>query len=449
MKKIGLTVVVLVLILIIYYISTGSKQITQEIRKEVHKELVELQSSGFGVDEQNLSDNKEHIVITFKDTDKITQYLNKQGQSINRTDTEILKGMQIGLDIEYMPTAKNAMAMDIYPLKLPESFYQDITSKEDRELIAELEKMIKERIFLTHININKLLSGFDGYVKDIDRVFDNNKSKAHLVSRGLKFNGSIENEEIKNIHQKLDIMSFKIDKQLDINLSNLNSNIKTENRNFIYDYTIQSVDIKSDTEELLALSIDNIKGNSEDILKGELLNTSSKIEIQSIDLKENNKESILKDITIDSSLKNINKKAIEKLEEISSIDEIDDNTSNQIILLLKEIAKDDISLEIKEISVAKITNDGKTFNGFKINASAKIEKNFDWKKLDSDPFGIIEALNAKVHIEASNELVDIVSSNPQAMVMMMVIQPVEQNGTKNYDIEFKKGTLKINGKPFM
>jgi len=448
MKKIGLTLSALVLIFVIYYMSTGSKQITKEMREEVNKELIKLKSSGFEIDEQNLSDKKQHIVLTFKDTDKIVQYLKKQNQNISKRDIEMIKGMQMGVDIEYMPTAKDAVGLDIYPLKLPNSFYQDM-NEEDKKIISELEKMMKDKVFLTHININKLLSGFDGYVKDIDRTFDNNKSKAHIISKGFKFNGSIEDEIIEDIQQKIDIISFKIDKKLDINLSNLNSDIKTENKNFIYDYNIKSFNIKMDVEEALRLSANNIQGKSEDILKGELLNSSSKLKIKSVKLQENNKETILNNINIDSSLKNIDKQALEKLEQLSSIDEMDDNASNQIIQLIKEIAKNDIALDVPEISIEKITNEGKTFDGFKINAFAKLDKNFNWSKLDNDPFNLIEAINAKVHIEASNELVNIISTNPQAMVMMMIIQPVDKNGTKNYDIEFDKGSLKINGKPFM
>ena len=69
--------------------------------------------------------------------------------------------------------------------------------------------------------------------------------------------------------------------------------------------------------------------------------------------------------------------------------------------------------------------------------------------MDYNPLAVTNLINAKINIEASNELVTIISSDPRAMVMMMIMQPIDKNGKKYYDIEFSKGSLKINGKPFM
>jgi hypothetical protein len=164
---------------------------------------------------------------------------------------------------------------------------------------------------------------------------------------------------------------------------------------------------------------------------------------------QNGKKTILNTIIMDTRLNNINKRALEELENRSSKNMDNNSSMEQFIPLLKELFKDNISIDIPNISVAKITNNGKSFDGFKLKALVKAEKNFDWKSLDNNPLAVTNLINAKINIEASNELVTIISSDPRAMVMMMIMQPIDKNGKKYYDIEFSKGSLKINGKPFM
>jgi len=450
MKKIALALIALIVIFVIYYMTIGSKQLTGEIRQEVNRELLQLKQSGFIVDEQNLSKNKQKVILTFQDTNKITNYLNKQGQRLNTNDIEILQGMQVGMDIEYMPTAGDALAMDVYPIKLPTIFYQNI-KQEDKLVIRKIEKMIKDKLFLTHVNINKLLSNFDGYVKDIDIEFKDNGTTSHLVSKGFQFEGTIKDEKIEDVKQILETLSYQVDDQLDINISGLTTTIKNSDKKLYnnIEYGIKSFDIMNKIEEPFTLRVNNITGLSQDRLKGNLLNSISKVKVASINFSQNGKKTILNNITMDTLLNNINKKALEKLEKLSSQNMDNNSSMEQFIPLLKEILKDNISIDIPNISIAKITNNGKSFDGFKLKALVKVEKNFDWKSLDNNPLALTNLIDAKINIEASNELVTIISSDPRAMVMMMIMQPVDKNGKKYYDIEFSKGSLKINGKPFM
>ena len=442
MKKIALALISLIVISVIYYITIGSKQLTVEIQKEVNKELVQLKESGFDIKEQNLSDNKEKVILTFQDTDKITAFLNNQGQEINKKNLKILKDMQLGMDIEYNPTIGNAIAMDIYPIKFPTSFYQNLDKKDK----IELEKMIKEKLLFAHININKLISNFDGYLKDIDKEFKD-KENTHIIVKGFKFKGDIKDKKIKNIKQILDKFSFNIDNKLNINITDFVSNTKdidTEKYSNI-EYSMKSLDIINKTDSPFNIKANNIIGISKDTIKENLLNSKSQVKIDSIDFIQNSEKIILSSIIINTSIKNVNKKALEKLEKLSPTN----NSTKQIRPLLKEIFKEDISIDIPNISIGKITKDGKSFDGFKIRALVKAEKDFDWKSLDNNPLAVTKLFDAKVNIEASTELMSIISSNPQMMVMMMVIQPIDKNGKKYYDIEFNKGELKINGKPFM
>jgi Na+-transporting methylmalonyl-CoA/oxaloacetate decarboxylase gamma subunit len=449
MKKFGLAFVALVLVFVIYYMTTGSKQIRNEMKSEVNKNLIELKQYGFGVKEENLSKDKQHIVLTFQDADKISNYLTKQSKSkILNTDIEILKGMQLAIDIEYMPTAKDALSMDIYPIKLPNLFYQDITTNEEKELLKEFEKMVKDKVFLAHININKLLNSFDGYLKDIDRVikFSDTNESMHLLSKGFKFKGTLDNEKFNDLNQKLDIFSITMPNEFDINLSGFKYNVKNleDFSNQKIDYTIKSFTLIN--KPVIGIKMNGIVGYSKKELKGKFLNTSNNSKIDSVDLDNEGNKIRFEKVTLGSQIKNMNKEVFDKLEELSSKD--DSNNIQELLPLLKALIKDNILIEVPNISAQKIVINGNSFDGFKISAKLNADKNVNLQNINSID-SIINILNAKIDIEASNEFISYIATNPQMVIMMMVIQPIEKNGKKYFNIEFSKGSLKVNGKPLM
>ncbi|NEW61494.1 YdgA family protein [Sulfurovum sp. bin170] len=446
MKKIGLALIALVVIIGIYYTTLGSTQIVDEMKKEVNRELTEAKKSGFVIEDREIKENRERFIIDFNDTKKITNYLKEESRGISESDIELLKGLKVAVEIEYMPTTKDAIALDIYPVTLPEFIYLGLKGEDKK--IEEVNKMVKDRLLLVHVNINKLLSGFDGYMKDIDMSDDDGNFKM----KGFVFDGEIEDENIKNLNQKIQEMSYEVPSQLKMGLSNLKvfvSNPIDRNYNNNSNYTLESLKIKSENNESFSLAINNISGSSQDTQKGKLANGIADLNIVSIDYDANGDKTLLNNIKLDMKMNNIDMDAILELEEMLSNSAENNFSIEQMIPLIKKIVSDDISLDIPNISLDKITQNGKTFDGFKLQISTKVDKKFDWKLAESDPLAMTNIFDAKMNIEASNELVDIISSNPQAMMMMMVMQPVEKSGKKHYDIEFTKGSLKINGKPFM
>ncbi len=57
----------------------------------------------------------------------------------------------------------------------------------------------------------------------------------------------------------------------------------------------------------------------------------------------------------------------------------------------------------------------------------------------------VNTLIVNLNIEASNELVSFLSTNPNIMVLMMILTPVDKNGKKAYSIELINGEFKVNG----
>jgi len=441
-KKIVLAVVALVAIVWIYYLTVGSKQIVVEMKKEVNKEILTLKKSGFNVENREVKGNKEHLVIDFNNTKEIAKYVNSKSNDITDEDIALLKGLKVGLDIEYNPTAKNAMGIDIYPIKLPTIFYKNINS-EDKKVVETIEKMVKSKDFLVHININKLLLGFDGYVKDIDK---------ELKLKGFKFDGDIKGEEIRNVNQTIKEVSYTLPKEFKFEL--LNSKIFMSNPidksfNNVTKYSVKKIDIKGEGNDTTSIVLNSITGTSKDSKEDKLVDSVLKFNIASVDYVAEGTKNILKNIDTNIKIDNMNIEAFKELNKILSKNLEEKDSFAKMIPILKKIVSSDISIDIPNISIEEIIKDGKNIKGFKLKASTTVDKNFDFKQIENNPLAINSLFNAKVNIEASSEFISLISSDPRAMVMMMVLQPIDKNGKKYYDIEFSKGSLKINGKPFM
>jgi len=447
MKKTLLTLGAIILAGIFYYFTIGSKQITEEIKKEVNREIVSLKSNGFNIKTQKINNSKEHFEIDFNDTKMITEYLTQKG--IKNIDTELLeflKGMIIGVDIEYNPSPTKAVAMDIYPIKLPTLFYLSLQDKNDTKTQTQIDKILKNREFLTHIEINKLATAFDGYVKDI-----NIENELKVV--GFKFDGDLEKDTIKSINQTIEKMELDIpDENIYFGIFNFKANIKNPLKeiNSETEFALKNLKIKnSENGKMQTLNIKDVTGVSKDIqTKGALVNSISKTKIAEVDIIENQNYLLgLKGMDIDFEVKNLNLKVVQEFEKLSNSD--NSQSTQELIRVLKKLAEDNFKIEIPKFSISKIVYNKQEIEGFDLNASFFINKSSTNLANLQNPNEIINLLGAKLNIKASNELVSLISSNPQAMVLMMILQPIDKNGKKIYNIEFTQGTLKINGKPFL
>ncbi len=442
MKKILLAIIAIFIIVAIYYETIGSKQVVKEIKKEVNKEVIQLKSSGFNIEDREIKADKEHLTVDFNDTEKIANYLKKVNSDITKEDIAILKGMKIGLDIHYNPNTKDAMALDIYPIKLPDIIYENITDK-DKKSLKTIEDMISKKELLVHLNINKFLSGFDGYIKDIDR---------ELKLKGAKFNGDIEDNKITKINQTINQLSYTIPKELNSKLIDFKisiTNPMNKREDSATNYTIKSIEIDGKKAQTDLIKIENIEGSSKDTKVGKLINSDSELNINSIHYTDKIESVTIKNINAIMKIDNIDMEAFSELNSLSTENMSEKERVDKMTPIIQKIFSSNISMDIPNISIDKIIKNKKTIDGFKLKASANIDKNFDINAIKSNPASLTNFINAKINIEASNDIINLLSSDPRAMVMMMFLQPIDKNGKKYYDIEFTKGALKINGKPLM
>ncbi len=442
MKKTGFGVIGLVIVAAIYYFTTGSAQITQEIKSQVNKELTTLQQNGFGVKERKIKENEEHFVLSFDDTSKITTYLSAQGAQITQEDIVLFQGLKIAVDAKYLNDTYSALSLDIYPVALPESMMEELKT-EDKAALARIQKMMAKKTLLVHLDFNKLLTGFKGHIKDIHETFED-EGKVTFISQGFKFEGDIEEEKVKTVRQTLKLFSVEADKELTMKLSNLKSNyILTGPSPYDSksDYSVEKIEMKGESE--FSMFIKNLNVNAVSSVKNDLLKSAFTTKIEEIELMEVQKQYKMNDVLFDFTLDNLDIVAFEGLQGL------DINDEKAINALSQKILSKGLTMNIPNFSVKKITEGVKTMEGFALSASLALDKTFDINTVSQNPLALLNALSTKTDISVSSELFTRLSQEPQAMMVLMLMPPVEKEGKKTYKIEFTKGKLTVNGKPMI
>ena len=439
MKKLGFAIIGLVAVAAIYYFTAGAAQVTEEMKKQVNKELTTLQQNGFGVQEREIKEKEEHFVLSFDDPTKISSYLSSKGAQANQEDILLFKGLKIGVDTRYLNDSYSALSLDIYPVGLPQSMLES-TEKEDKEAIERINKMMAEKKLLVHLDFNKLLSGFKGQLKDINETFED-EEKVTVISQGFKFEGDIENEKVKTVRQTLKLFSLDAGKELTMKLSNLTSNY-TLTGTSPYDsksaYSVEKIEIQGEPQYSMImtnLNVDAVSSVKNDLLKSAFITKTDEIQII-----EEQKKYKMNDIRFDFNIENLDIVAFEALQDL------DVNDEKAINALSQKILSKGITMDIPNFSVKKITESGKTMDGFALSSSLSIDKSFNINAVSQNPLAALNALSSKTNVSVSTELFTLIAQEPKAMMLLMLLPPVEKEGKKLYEIQFIKGKITVNGK---
>jgi len=449
MKKVGLGLVALVAASSIYYLTIGSTQITQKMKTEINQELQNLQEMGLKVEKNATQEHKERYFITFAEPKKIQTYLASQGESLSLEEARTLVGMRFKLDLTYLPSTTDALAMDIYLDALPDT----LEKSNSNPVLQTIKTMIHNGDIMSHITINKLLSHFDGYIKDIHQRFKN-EEEAYLRLEGLTFNGDIQEEQIPKVQQELKIFNYEIKNILNITLANMHSDIQQSQEKMQIKYTIQEINASiQDAEknsESIYLSLKKITGESTDIKHNGLLDNMGHIKIDTLYFKDPQQEEIrLHNIVLDSSTKNLDQEAFQQLQAYNQTDFLQQHSFKEMIPIIQKLTQQGLEIEISNLSTQDLTLQGEKIQGFNLSAKLKLDPNFPWKTIQNDPLQLTKLPNIHANINLSDELFNFVAQTPETMMLLLMAQPVDKNGTKVYDIEFSKGKLKLNGRPFM
>ncbi len=442
MKKLGFGLIGLLAIAAVYYFMAGSAQITENAKQQLNHELSTLQQSGFSVKERKSEAREDHFILSFDDPEKIAQYLNSQGVEMTLEDAKVLKGMQIGVDAKYLADSYSALSLDLYPVALPENMLEDM-GEEDKKLIEHIKTMLEKKALLLHMDFNKMLSGFKGYIKDIDETIEEDGEKVHIAAKGMTFEGDIKEEKIHELSQKIGLISLDAGEALQVKVTNVTGNYIITGKT-PYDatshYKSESVIVKAEpTFSLVMKEIENETTNS---VKNGLLKSKIKTKAKLIEISEEQKKRSIEDIVLDFTVENLDIATLEALQKTDPEDE------TRINALTRQLLSKGIVLTLPTFSAKKITENGTAMDGFDMNGSVIIDKSFSVAAASQNPLAALNALQVKTHISVSNELYALIVQDPRAMIMMMMVPPVTKENKKIYDVDFSGGKLTVNGISF-
>lgn len=447
MKKTGLGIIAVIVVAILYYFTVGSAQVTEEMKMRVNTELNMIEKNGFTVDEREVKPKSEHFILTFDDPEKIVKFFKQQGTEMALEDAAALKGLQIGVDLQYLNDTYSALSVDMYPLNLPSAISntRDMDAS-DKVFIEQLNDMLGRKALLVHVDFNKVLSNFKGYVKDIHETFKV-ETVARIDLEGTTFEGTIKDDRITTLVQKIKSIHVQSGDELNIALSKLNSNYKLTGKTIYdstYTYTIDTVKITGKEESnTFSISVHDIKGDNKTAVENDLASDKIKLTVAGIEMSDNQEKTKLMHTTFTFNVGNLDMNVLKKLEEVDINNEAEANR------LVQELISKGITMEIPLFEVKKLKYKGQEIDGFSLTSSFKVNKTADLTAIQANPFAALNAVNTKTKIILSDALFTLIAQQPKAMMLAMIIQPQVINGKKVYELELKDGKLTVNGKPML
>jgi hypothetical protein len=442
LKKTTIGAIGLLVIGLLYYFTSGSTQLVEEMKKQVNHELTMLQQNGFTIEERETKETQEHFVLNFSEPAKISAYLQTQGVHAKTEELAKFKGLRLGVDATYLNDTYSALSVDIYPQTLSDAMLSSV-NQEDKKLLEHIQTMLKNKALLVHMDFNKLLTGFKGYIKDINETITEEVTM-NLLAQGMTFEGNIEDEKFKGLNQKIKLLSFSANNgKLAYTLSNTEWEYAITGAS-VYDthskYQIEA--FRSVADDLYSVDILNVKGASTTLVENKLLKSSATNSIEKIVIREKQKAYVLSETTLNAEVNNLDMDAFQKLQRV------DPEDHEAVNKLSQQILSKGVAFKLNKLSSKEVTADAKPLGGFEVTASGNIDKTFDLSMLKQNPLAFLTAVNTEAHIALSPTLFSLVMQNPKAMLALMLFPPQEKNGQKVYDLSYIKGKLTVNGVSF-
>ena len=437
MKKLGLGILGLIAVAVIYYFTLGADQVREKLQKELSAQLTELETKGFSISEREIKKREEHFVISLDEPKKASAFFTQQGMELSVEEAEELKGIKLGVDVEYL---SHAVALELYPVALPTQLSTSVTDENDKKILAQIEKMLEKKTFLLHVEADYATTTFKGYVKDINETLQG-EEEVKLRLQGLHFSGNIKGDRVSHIKQTLNVMRLYVSDEINMYLSGLQSNY-TLTGDSVYDYstdyTIEKVRV--DNKDEFDLSANEISVHSGSTVKDGLVSETLKNKMKSIEILLEGDRLALENSILDMKVDNLDVSAFEKLQTVDPENEQEFNAA------LQKLISNNVHLEITTLSADKVTLQGKKVDGFRLHSTLDVDKSLNISRLEANPMYALDKIDANLKISLSKALLDLISRDPKAMIALMIFTPKEVNGKQVYSVELKGGSLKVNGK---
>jgi predicted RNA-binding protein with RPS1 domain len=353
--------------------------------------------------------------------------------------------MKIGVDLQYLNDTYSALSADMYPLNLPSvlSSAQDMNNA-DKILIKQLNDMLKRKALLVHVDFNKLLSSFKGYVKDIHETFTV-ESTVKVELEGATFKGELKDDSITDLIQKIKHIAVKSGDELDISLHTLESHYTLTGTSIYdskYQYSIKDLKVIGKKESnTFSLSMQKIQGDNKTSVKNNLASNKMQFQVDEMTLMDNNEKTKFIQSAFAFTVGNLDMNVLKQLENAA--------TEEESSTLIQTLISKGITMEIPNFEVKKLLYMGKILDGFSLSSSLSFNQNANLAVIQSNPFAAIDAINTKTKIVLSDALFTLIAQQPKAMMLAMIIQPKVVNGKKVYELELKNGKITVNGQSLM
>jgi Sec-independent protein translocase protein TatA len=442
MKKFGIAAVAVMVAVVVYLVAFGDNKLREEAKNQLNQELLALKQNGFDVEDRRSDANNDHFVLKVQDPKKIAAYLTTQGTPVSTEDIEPLKGMKVGADVSYLKDTYSTLSVDLYPVKLPDSLYQNAEDVQDKALLDQIQTMLDTKKVLVHIDIAKNFRDFKGYMKDIDQTFKAEDSLT-LQIKGLTFNGKVEKERVVLLEQKLKQIRLADDKGGEIILHTMDSR-HTMTGPSLYDMeTVYRVsEIRMKQEGAYTGEIKGIELNTSEKVTGNLLKSSVKSAIETLHIQAEQESVTLNTLQWDAMIENVDVTALEAIQKLDP-----EKEARAFEEAVTQLFSQKITLTLHDFSIKHIEENGSTLGGLSLSAKVALDQNSPMALTQQNPLLLLNAVDAEMTLKLSDALFAMIAKDPRAMMMVMLIPPKEEQGTKRYQVIIKHGKTTVNGIP--
>jgi hypothetical protein len=437
MKKIGLGLFGLVIVGTIYYFTLGSKQITSLLQQQLNTELTQMQTQGFKVSYPTTADNTQHFTIMLNDPKKALPYLNQKGLVLTLEELEDLNGSELGVDVTYL---HSSVTLDLYPLSLPQSLYAS-SDESDKKLLQQFEAMIARKAFLVHAEVDHTGTAFTGNMKDISETLQEEDKTITIVSKGLHFQGILEDTVVKNLKQKWASFRLETSDDIHIHLLGLESTYASTGAtayDYMTEYSMETLKINGHSKGTLL--VDGLNVHADSKTKEGLISQTVTTKTKSIQVRNGLKNVGLEDAALDMQINNLDINAFEKLQNTDPDDQV------QMQAILEQIVSKNVEFKLRNLSVDTIKLEKKRVKGFSMNAMFAVDKTLNVAALQINPMTALGSITTNINLSLSKTLFQKLSIYPNVSLVAMFVQPEITNDTYIYRLELRNGELLVNGK---
>lgn len=442
-KKLGFLILGIVLTAVVYYFMSNNISTTKaleqntKLKQQVNMQLTQMQSSGFSILDREIQQEEEHFVISLDDPQKATVFFAQKGLRIDIEEAEELKGLKVRVDVSYF---NNAISLDLYPVTLPINLKTILATEENKDLSAQIDEMLKQKVFFMHMDVDHSATTFTGNVKDISETIKDEK-EIQLTLQGYEFSGELKGERVTKFKQTLNESHLQMGDEMDRYISGLESSYELTGAttyDYISDYSIE--EIKINEAPMAVLHANNISLHSTSNVKNGLAEEKFNIKMNNIDILTEEEKIGMKTLLLDMNMSNIDVAALEKLQKTDS------KNIKESDALIETIVSKNIHMDISMLSVEQMILHGKEIPGFTLHSKMDIDPSLDIYQLGINPKHARNKMNGDIHLSLSKELLNVIKEDPKAMLTYMMYRPKRKLGQRIYDIRIGNGKIKVNGK---